>query len=83
MPRDVVRALGLRAYNDPEELRPICKKVVESEPAIVSQYRKGKTKVIGKLIKLVMDETQSGADPKITTNILKGLLSDESRENKS
>lgn len=73
-PSKVVEILGLRAYNDPEELRLICERAVSAHPKDVEAYRKGKTKVIGKFIKLVMDETKSGADPGVTQHLLQELL---------
>lgn len=73
--QEIVDYLGLRAYNDPDELRPICQQVLDSCPKEVESYRKGKTKVFGRFIKLVMEETQSGADPKVTQEVLKNLLS--------
>lgn len=74
MPRDVVKALGLRAWNNPDELRPICEKVIVENPKQVAIYRSGKNGILGYFIKQVMDATQDGANPEVTTSILKELL---------
>jgi aspartyl-tRNA(Asn)/glutamyl-tRNA(Gln) amidotransferase subunit B len=74
MPRNVVKELGLRAYNDPDELRPICEKVVVENPKQVAIYRSGKDGILGYFIKQVMDVTQSGANAEITKSILEKLL---------
>ena len=74
MPSDVVKALGLRAYNDPEELRPICEKVVVENPKQAAIYRSGKDGILGYFIKQVMDATQDGANAQVAKSILEQLL---------
>lgn len=74
MPRKVARLLGLRAVNDPEEIREVCERVVAAHPEQAATYRKGKTKIIGFFIKYVMDETRNGADPTLTKAALEKLL---------
>jgi Asp-tRNA(Asn)/Glu-tRNA(Gln) amidotransferase B subunit len=68
-PSKIVKILGVRVWSDPEELRPIVKKVIIKNPDIVAQYKKGKKQVIGRLLKEVFDETLDGADPIITTKL--------------
>ena len=73
-PRKVAEILGLRAVNDEGEIRQVCERVVGLYPAQAESYRKGKVAVIGFFIKKVMDETKNGAEPNITTRVLKELL---------
>ncbi len=73
-PIKIVKILGLRAVNDPEDIRVICQKVVEADPKKVAIYRKGKTKILGYFFKQVLDETKNGANAEITRQILEELL---------
>jgi Asp-tRNA(Asn)/Glu-tRNA(Gln) amidotransferase B subunit len=70
MPGKIVKTLGLRVYNDPDELKPIVKKVIEANPELVEQYKGGKKKVVGRLLKEVFDETLDGADPQLANKLL-------------
>jgi aspartyl-tRNA(Asn)/glutamyl-tRNA(Gln) amidotransferase subunit B len=70
MPSKIVNLLGLRVWKDPEELRPIVQKVIAANPDIVEQYKKGKKKVVGRLLKEIFDETLEGADPAVTNKVL-------------
>jgi aspartyl-tRNA(Asn)/glutamyl-tRNA(Gln) amidotransferase subunit B len=73
-PHKIVRLLGLRAIHDPGEIRRVCVRVVDGHPQQAETYRKGKTKVLGFLVKKVMDETRDGPDPKLTRETLMELL---------
>jgi aspartyl-tRNA(Asn)/glutamyl-tRNA(Gln) amidotransferase subunit B len=70
MPAKIVEILGIRVYNDPDELRPIVRRVLEANPKLVEQYNSGKKKVLGRLLKEVFDETLDGADPQLTNKLL-------------
>jgi Asp-tRNA(Asn)/Glu-tRNA(Gln) amidotransferase B subunit len=74
LPRKVVKILGLRAVNDEEEIRAICSRVLKEKPQQAVVYRTGKGSVLGFFVKKVMDATRNGANPEITTRVLKELL---------
>lgn len=73
-PRKVVRLLGLRAVNDPGEIRSICERVVSSSPEQAAQLKAGKRGLLGFFLKRVMEETRGGADPVATNRILAEML---------
>ena len=65
---------GIRAWNDPEEIRPVVQQVIAENPQQVEAYRKGKTKILGYLVQQVMQKTKSGAQPEVTLQLLKEHL---------
>ena len=64
-------------YKNPEELRPIVQKVLDANPKVVDQYKKGNKKVIGLFMKEVFDETLDGADPILTQQLIESLITRE------
>ena len=74
VPQKIVEVLALRVYKDPEELRPIVQKVLDANPKVVDQYKKGNKKVIGLLMKEVFDETLDGADPILAQQLIEELV---------
>lgn len=56
------------------ELEKICNEVLDSNPAIVEQYKGWKTSVIGFFVWQVMKRTQGKANPKDITEVLNKLL---------
>lgn len=74
-PVKVARLMGLRAVNDPQEIEALCVKVLGSNSEQVALYRSGKTKVLGGLIKQVMDASRNGANPDLTRDALVRLMS--------
>lgn len=59
---------------DPEELRKICKYVVENYDKIVRKAKRGKPGEYEKVVKAVMKESKRRADLEITKPILDELL---------
>jgi aspartyl-tRNA(Asn)/glutamyl-tRNA(Gln) amidotransferase subunit B len=53
-----------------DDLRGVCKSVIAENPAIVDQYKWGKTSTIGFFVWQVMKKTQWKANPKEITGIL-------------
>ena len=76
-PKKVVKILGLKKVSDPEKLLTICQGVVKKFPNQMQQYKNGKSKLIGFFIKKVMEETKSGAEPKLTKEILNRVLTQD------
>ncbi len=52
----------------------MCSQVLASAPHQVAEYRSGKTKLMGFFIKQVLDATKGSADPVVTQQVLKDLL---------
>jgi len=73
-PRDVVAARGMHRVGDEDLVREICERVVGSNPNQVDAYRKGKRGGLGFFMGVVMRETGGSADPRLTDEILRGLL---------
>ncbi len=65
---------GLKTVNDDGALEEIVKKVIESNPKVVDEYRGGKEKVLGFLIGQVMKELKGKANPAKAGEMLKKLL---------
>lgn len=56
------------------ELGEVVSKIIEANPAIVADYKKGKTNVLGFFVGQAMKETRGQADPKTLNEILLELL---------
>lgn len=74
-PAKVAQLLGLKVLADPEAIREVCTQVLAKSSSQVAEYRAGKPKLMGYLIKQVMDATSGRADPRVTQQVLKELLS--------
>jgi Asp-tRNA(Asn)/Glu-tRNA(Gln) amidotransferase B subunit len=79
-PQRIVEVLGLRVYKDLDELKPIVQKVLDANPKVVEQYKKGNKKVIGLLMKEVFDMTLDGADPSCTQSLIDELILIQNQE---
>ena len=73
-PVSYVEEHGLKTVNDEGALETVVKKVMESNPKVVEEYRGGKEKVIGFLIGQVMKELKGKADPAMAGEMLKKFL---------
>lgn len=73
-PRDVVKEKGLEQIGSVDELEKIVKKIVDENPAVVADYKSGKTKLFGFFVGQAMKETQGKGDPKILQELLKKHL---------
>lgn len=56
---------GYVALTDVEDIKEVCLEVIEENPDKVKIYKKGKTGIIGALVKAVMDKPNNGASPDI------------------
>ncbi len=73
-PAAYVEENGLKTVNDDGALEDVVKKVIESNPKVVDEYRSGKEKVLGFLIGQVMKELKGKANPAKAGEMLKKLL---------
>ncbi|MCI5568410.1 MAG: Asp-tRNA(Asn)/Glu-tRNA(Gln) amidotransferase subunit GatB [Lachnospiraceae bacterium] len=73
-PVSYVEEHGLKTVNDEGALETVVKKVMESNPKVVEEYRGGKEKVLGFLIGQVMKELKGKADPAMAGEMLKKFL---------
>ena len=73
-PVSYVEEHGLKTVNDEGALETVVKKVMESNPKVIEEYRGGKEKVLGFLIGQVMKELKGKADPAMAGEMLKKFL---------
>ena len=71
---EIIDSRGLKQISDTGELEKIVDQVIADFPEQVSQYRDGKTKVLGFLVGQVMQATQGKANPGQVNEILCGKL---------
>lgn len=76
-PQDIIKEKNLIQVSDENSLVPVIKKVIENNPSVVEQYKKGKTSVVGFFVGNVMKETKGKADPKIVGDLAKKILDGE------
>lgn len=73
-PKEIIKEKDLVQVTDEALLEEIAVKLIESCPKEVSEYRAGKTKVLGFFVGKIMKETKGKANPEIVNKILKEKL---------
>ncbi len=73
-PSEIVKKKGLIQISDEEELKNICRDIINKFPKQAEEYRSGKEKVLGYLVGQVMKATQGKANPQKVNEILIKLL---------
>ena len=68
-PMQIVRKQGLAPIRNAEQLLPFVEKVIAANQEKVSQYRSGRSGLLGFFVGQVMRETQNRADPKACARI--------------
>lgn len=73
-PEAIVKEEGLEVVSNEGALVPVVKKILESNPQSIEDYRNGKSKAFGFLVGQAMKETKGKADPQLINKILRGEL---------
>ncbi|MFZ2492297.1 MAG: Asp-tRNA(Asn)/Glu-tRNA(Gln) amidotransferase subunit GatB [Thermoanaerobaculia bacterium] len=73
-PREIVASRGLAQLSDPDQLRDIARRVIESHPQQVARYRGGQAKLFGFLVGQLMKETRGKANAELANTILREML---------
>jgi aspartyl-tRNA(Asn)/glutamyl-tRNA(Gln) amidotransferase subunit B len=71
---DIIKERGLEQVSDEGALKDLIKKIIEANPKESSQYRAGKTQLLGFFVGEVMKASKGKANPKVAGNIVKELL---------
>jgi len=66
--------LGQVGITDKSELEAVVRKILEANPEVVQEYKKGKTNVAGFFVGQAMKETQGKADPKTLNSVVLEIL---------
>jgi aspartyl-tRNA(Asn)/glutamyl-tRNA(Gln) amidotransferase subunit B len=74
-PTVLVETLGLKTIGSEAELEQIAQELIAQNPDIATEYRAGKTKLIGFFVGQMMQKTQGRGNPQIIQKILLKLLS--------
>ena len=74
-PEAIIEAKGLTQISDKGELEKIAREIIEAHPDEATEYRIGKTKLLGFFVGQVMKATKGKANPKEANAIIKELLS--------
>lgn len=75
-PEQVVEEKGLVQISDKGAIEEDVRKILNSHPDEVQQFKDGKEKVLGFLVGQVMKATKGKANPKVVNEIMRKLLSD-------
>jgi Asp-tRNA(Asn)/Glu-tRNA(Gln) amidotransferase B subunit len=76
-PMKIVRDQGLSPIRNAEELQPFVTKVIAANTEKATQYRSGKSGLLGFFVGQVMRETQNRADPKLVQELVQQTLKAE------
>ncbi len=74
---DIVAERGLTQISDEGELEAMVEKVVEENPAVVEDFRKGKEKAVSFLVGQVMRKSGGRANPQVVNELLMRRLRGE------
>ncbi len=61
--------------NNADDLKPVIQKIIADNPKVAEEYRSGKGSVLQFFLGQVMKETKGSANPKMSLDLLKELLS--------
>jgi len=75
MPDQIVEAEGLRQLSDPMEIERIARAVLAANERQVAAFKAGKDSLFGFFVGQVMRETGGRANPQVTSDVLRRLLS--------
>ena len=67
---DIVEQKGLKQMTDSSEIEKIIQSVLDDNKEMVSQYKSGKTKLLGFFVGQVMKKTKGKANPKLLNDLL-------------
>jgi len=73
-PSDIIREKGLVQISDTGSLETAIRKVMDSNPGQVKDYKAGKVKLLGFFVGQVMKETKGQANPGVLNDLVKKLL---------
>jgi aspartyl-tRNA(Asn)/glutamyl-tRNA(Gln) amidotransferase subunit B len=73
-PESIVQSKGLKQISDSTEIEPIVDRILSENPSQVTQYREGKSKMLGYFVGLIMKETGGKANPALVNELLKNKL---------
>jgi len=73
-PSGIVKEKKLTQVSDTAEIEMIVKQITDAHPEQVTQYKEGKTKVLGFFVGQVMRATKGKANPQIVNNLIKKQL---------
>ena len=73
-PRAIIEKKGLAQISDSAMLETMIDQIIADNPAQVTQYREGKTKVFSFFVGQVMKATRGQANPQVVTEILQRKL---------
>ncbi len=76
-PAMIVREKGLLQVSDPSAIESAVRKVMESSPKQLADFRSGKDKLFGYFVGQVMKETQGKANPGLVNEIVTAFLKGE------
>jgi aspartyl-tRNA(Asn)/glutamyl-tRNA(Gln) amidotransferase subunit B len=73
-PRLIAEERGLIQKENPEELKEIAQKIIDTMPKVAADYKAGKTQALMSLVGMIMKETKGAANPALAKKILEDLL---------
>ncbi len=76
-PGKIVEEEGLGVVSDFDSIRKVVSEILAENPQEVAAYRAGKESLLGWFVGQVMRKTRGKADPNLTNQLLKDLLSKE------
>ena len=69
-PHKLITELGITQINDEDVLMKIVNKVLDDNPNLVDEYKKGRSRVLGFLVGQVISLTNGKANPSLTSKLL-------------
>jgi len=73
-PLEIAKAGGLLQQSDAGALKEIAQKIIDANPKVVADYKRGKEQALMSLVGQIMKETKGSANPTIIKKLLVDLL---------
>lgn len=74
-PESYAKEHGMIQQNNADDLRPVIEKIIADNPKVVEEYKAGKESVLQFFLGQVMKETKGSANPKLSMEVFRELLS--------
>ena len=74
-PKEMIEASGMSQVSDEDQIREWAKEALAQNPNAAEDLKNGNFKAIGPIMGMVMKKSKGKANPKVTSSIIKKLIS--------
>eukprot|EP01132_Coremiostelium_polycephalum_P005333 gene5333-6653_t len=79
-PREIIDSKGMSQLSDDSLLEELCKKVIDSNPKEVNEYKQGRTRVFSFFVGEIMKQTKGRSNPQKVDQLLKHFINQQQQQ---